>query len=518
MNADQKNRKMDTVSTSQPLGREKKKKKIQLYYIRIFAILLIAATAVFGIYLLSLTNFGSVISKSSLSINGINLQGMGREEAKLTVMEEMAWNLRVSYLGKEYPVSNLFEQILDKKLDEIYAAEEQKAYVLEVKEIQNYIEREVTYLAALWDVPAKNAGLESYDPTTNKFIIGKEQPGVILDQLALAKDIENVLLAKDYQAIIEAKEVDVSPEFTKEEVEKKYQIIGTFTTKTTKNSDRNENISLASKAINGKIIEKGESFSINEATGERTPEKGYKPAGAYVNGVLVEEPGGGVCQVSSTLYNALIFGGIKTVERHAHSFEPSYVIPGEDAMISYPDLDMIFENNTIDSLGILASLQGTTLTISLYGIPLLEEGVTREMYTELRSKYPEPKPTYIENSSLSYGEQKVKSKGTEGTAYITYLIEKKDGEVISKQELHNSIYKGKAAVIYRNTKAPAPATTSPQVKTSEAFATTDPTKVTQNQNESSSENTVPPTSAVTIDTQAVASQVQPPASSEVAEE
>ena len=68
-------------------------------------------------------------------------------------------------------------------------------------------------------------------------------------------------------------------------------------TKTTSNKDRNENIRLASNALNGKILNPGEEFSFNDTTGARTTEKGYKPAGAYVNGVLVEEPGGGVCQV-----------------------------------------------------------------------------------------------------------------------------------------------------------------------------------------------------------------------------
>ncbi len=102
-----------------------------------------------------------------------------------------------------------------------------------------------------------------------------------------------------------------------------YKTIGTYTTKTTSNKDRNENIRLASNALNGKILNPGEEFSFNDTTGARTTEKGYKPAGAYVNGVLVEEPGGGVCQVSSTLYNAVIFSGLKTTERHAHSYEPA---------------------------------------------------------------------------------------------------------------------------------------------------------------------------------------------------
>lgn len=74
-----------------------------------------------------------------------------------------------------------------------------------------------------------------------------------------------------------------------------------------------------------------------------------------MNGVLVEEPGGGVCQVSSTLYNAVIFSGLKTTERHAHSYEPSYVTPGEDAMVSYGGPDMKFTNTSEFPIAIRAS-------------------------------------------------------------------------------------------------------------------------------------------------------------------
>ena len=99
--------------------------------------------------------------------------------------------------------------------------------------------------------------------------------------------------------------------------------MSTYTTTTTSNSNRNENIRLAVAALNGTIVKPGQEFSFNNTTGARTEEKGYKPATAYLNGEVVQEPGGGVCQVSSTLYNAVVFAGLKSTERHAHSYEPS---------------------------------------------------------------------------------------------------------------------------------------------------------------------------------------------------
>ena len=95
-------------------------------------------------------------------------------------------------------------------------------------------------------------------------------------------------------------------------------------------------------------------------------EKGYKPAGAYVNGVLVEEPGGGVCQVSTTLYNAAILAGMKACEVHAHSLAVGYVEPSFDAMVS-DSCDLRLRNDTGGRVYLLASASGGTLTVRVYG-------------------------------------------------------------------------------------------------------------------------------------------------------
>ncbi|MFR5602129.1 MAG: VanW family protein, partial [Lachnospiraceae bacterium] len=233
-----------------------------------------------------------------------------------------------------------------------------------------------------------------------------------------------------------------------------YQVIGIFTTTTTANKDRNTNITIACEALDGLIIHPGEEFSFNQTTGNRTLEKGYKPAGAYVNGVLVEEPGGGVCQVSSTLYNAVIFSGLTTTERHAHSYEPSYVTPGEDAMVSYDGYsgpDMKFINKSSAAVAIRTSFVDRKLTISIVGIPILEEGVTLSMHSEKKMDLDPPEPTYEEDQTLEAGVEVVAKEAVLGSRWVTNLITKKDGVVVSDEFFHNSTYKGKAAIIKRNT-------------------------------------------------------------------
>lgn len=149
--------------------------------------------------------------------------------------------------------------------------------------------------------------ISTYDKASDKFTFAGAQTGKKIDQEKLTSDILSAMKAGEYNKTITATADEVQPEITEVQARENFKRIGTYTTKTTTNKDRNENIRLACAAINGTIIKPGEEFSFNKMTGNRTTEKGYKPAGAYSNGVVVQEPGGGVCQVSSTLYNAVVF-------------------------------------------------------------------------------------------------------------------------------------------------------------------------------------------------------------------
>lgn len=117
--------------------------------------------------------------------------------------------------------------------------------------------------------------------------------------------------------------------------------------------------------------------------------------------------------MSTTLYNAVIQAGLKSTERHAHSYEPTYVTPGNDATVSYGGPDFKFVNNSDDAVGILASFENGEVKISIYGIPVLEEG--EEVYME--------------------------SENTGGKTWQTYLVRYQDGEVVEKEKFHISIYK-----------------------------------------------------------------------------
>lgn len=289
---------------------------------------------------------------------------------------------------------------------------------------------------------------------SGKFTFAEGENGKAVNEEKLKNDIVARTAAGEYDAVITAEVEETAPEITAAQARENFQKLGTYTTTTTANKDRNENVRLAAAALNGKIIQPGEEFSFNLTTGNRTTDKGYRPAGAYVNGVLVEEPGGGVCQVSSTLYNAVVFSGLKTTERHAHSYEPSYVTPGEDAMVSYDGHsgpDMKFVNNSKTAVGIKTSFSDRKLTISIYGNPILEEGVTLSMKSEKVKELDPPAPTYEEDPTLQPGVEVEAKAATPGSRWVTNLITKKNGEVISDEFFHNSTYNGKPATIKRNT-------------------------------------------------------------------
>lgn len=140
-----------------------------------------------------------------------------------------------------------------------------------------------------------------------------------------------------------------------------------FTTRFRKeNMERTRNIELATEAINNTVIFPGEHFSFNEVVGERTKERGYLPAPVIVQGEFSEDIGGGICQVSSTLFNAVDLQGIEVTERYAHSREVPYVPKGRDATVSWWGPDFAFRNKYNQALLIQATAQNGVMTVTIY--------------------------------------------------------------------------------------------------------------------------------------------------------
>lgn len=389
--------------------------------------------------------------EKKVTVDGIAITGMSREDARAAILKNYPWAMKVTYNDDTYEVTDLIAGKVDSLLNEIYAGEPKESYTLDTNGLEEAVQAEAAAAAARWDKKAKNGSISSYDASSDKFLFTGAESGLAVDQEKLASDINKAVKAKDFDAVIEASVNAVEPEFSEAAAKEKYKTLATFTTKTTANSKRNTNVKLSAQAINGTILQPGEEFSFNGTVGQRTEAKGYKGAAAYNNGEVVEEIGGGVCQTSSTLYNVVVRAGLKTTVRRSHTFEPSYVTPGCDATVSWNGPDYKFVNNSSAAIGIRASYSDQTVTISIYGIPVLEDGVKYSLESTRVSETDPPAPTYEEDPTLEPGVEKTKSSGSRGSRWETRLVVTKNGEVVSREVEHNTTYKGHAPVILRNT-------------------------------------------------------------------
>lgn len=203
-----------------------------------------------------------------------------------------------------------------------------------------------------------------------KFVITDGKAGIKVD---LEKSIQNMKdhFDKDWEfqgaeTITLVTTVD-EPDITKEQLQQVKDVLGTYSTSFKANNNRGKNINNAASRINGTILMPGEVMSASDTMGSRNAANGYLEAGSYLNGETVETYGGGVCQVSTTLYNAVILAELEITERSSHSMIVDYVQPSMDAAISEGVLDLKIKNNTEAPIYIEGYTNGGTLTFTVYG-------------------------------------------------------------------------------------------------------------------------------------------------------
>ena len=208
---------------------------------------------------------------------------------------------------------------------------------------------------------------------------------------------------------------------------------------TSSNSNRSTNIRLCSEKINGTVLMPGETFSFNQVVGKRTPEAGFKPATAYSGGKVVQEYGGGICQVSSTLYNAVLYANLEITERTNHGYKPSYVDPGLDATVSWGGPDFKFTNNRDYPIRIVCDTSNKILNIYIYGLKR-----DTDYKVVLDAQYVSTvnfKTVYQKDSSLASGQSRVIQSGSNGckTATYKYLYDA-NGTLVSSECISRDTY------------------------------------------------------------------------------
>lgn len=227
--------------------------------------------------------------------------------------------------------------------------------------------------------------------------------------------------------------------------------LATFTTRyDPSNKNRANNVSISADKIDGTIIMPGETFSYNQTVGERTIAAGYKEAGAYSGGRVVQDVGGGICQTSSTLYNAVLLANLEIVDRTNHQFLTSYVEAGKDATVTWGGIDFKFKNSRSYPIKIEASAKNGVCEMSIYGIRE-ETEYEVEIQSEVLSYLPYT-TKYEEDSTLEEGKEVIDQSGYEGCTSETYRILKKNGKIISKTLLSKDTYDPMTRIVRKGTK------------------------------------------------------------------
>ncbi len=231
--------------------------------------------------------------------------------------------------------------------------------------------------------------------------------------------------------------------------------LATFSTRyDSSNYNRSNNLSLAAKKINGTILMPGEIFSYNTVVGERTIAAGYKEAGAYAGGKVVQDVGGGICQISSTIYNTALLANLEIVDRSNHQFQTSYVQQSRDATVSWGGLDFKFKNNRKYPIKIVSSAQNGVAKVSFYGI---KEETEYEVFIQSKVlSYLPYSVKYIEDSSLAEGKEIVEQSGYNGCKSEAYRILKLNGKVVSKTLLSKDTYDPMQKIVRKGTKKVEP--------------------------------------------------------------
>lgn len=446
-----------------------------------FALIIFSTLSVFAIGTFAFYNYQ--ISKEEFykntTINGVNVSGMSVKEATNAVgasfdagIEDISVTLKYNnkewnYTYKDFEVVDDFTPLIQEAYSEISSNNifERRAKLYQHK--KNNGEISISYRNMLGGFSEKLDLVSSeiyqklkepevvFDPENSnvfEYINGQEE--IVVDRIALESLIDNSF-ALSKSIVVEVPVNKSWPELTIEDLKNKTALRAEFSTSySSSTSNRKNNVKMALSAFDGKVILPNEEVSFNEFTGARTTENGYKPANIILNGMYVEGSGGGVCQASTTLYNALLLANLEILEVSKHSLPASYVPLGLDAMVSEGVSDLKFKNNTTDPIYIKAWGDSKTANVQIYGI-----AHENNEYFKTRSEFiktiPHNGDRIIQDTTGEYSNKvtfkgeylrlKYPHEGYEANAYLQRYSA--DGTLLEEKLIRHEIYYPQEGVI-----------------------------------------------------------------------
>lgn len=410
----------------------------------------------------------------NVKVQGVNVGGKSKEDAKKALEENFSnftsnQKIIVNVENKEY-VLDLSKVKVSYNIDE--ATDEALSYGKDMsfaskyktisKEIGTNVNLKYSVDEAIIDSYIKGIKAEvNKDPINAKISTSGGQPQIISE--VSGKKIDDAKLKEELQALIETHKnevanVDVDVEsvdanITSDKIKPIDTLVSSFTTSyTTSSYGRAVNIGLAAKTISGIILLPGDTFSFNDVVGDTTADKGYQPAGVIVGDKIEQDYGGGICQVSTTLYNALMKMNLRPTERHPHNLPVSYVPIGTDAAIAYGYLDFKFKNDFDRPLYIEAISQNGQLTFNIYSnSSVIDKNRTYKLRNEVYETL-NPSISYVEDATLNVGEEKVLQKASQGYKARSYLDIYENGNLVESVKVGDDTYSAVSGKIAKGTK------------------------------------------------------------------
>ena len=417
-------------------------------------------------------------------VNGYELYGATPQEAYDFVLARMrdgisGWKVTINY-GSDYSwtidadtldLAGSMENVVAQAINEAYAVgRTSSSWIESSKEISALQDEpkliytsDVTRSDARIDsliaeTPARDATWEFMPDRKNPIVVTAETYGKTLNADALKEEI--MLLVNSMQSgSVSVQPETVAPSVKAEDITNSIQCIASFYTEISSHSteDRNKNIERGCEFFNGKTIKAGAKVSFNSWVGKRNAANGFYPGLEIVYNEYVMGYGGGICQVSSTLYNAVIQAGLKVTKREPHGLKPNYIEMGHDATVTDDGRnDLVFTNTTGADIYVVARVETSGKTkrclFQFYGRPD-PNGYTYSLSSETIETIPIPEATIIQDKKAEYviytDQTKEVSKGSEGYVVRTYLLTKDaNGNTIDTKELYTDTYKATAPKIY----------------------------------------------------------------------
>ncbi|MDD3840135.1 MAG: VanW family protein [Clostridia bacterium] len=469
---------------------KKRRNPLLIVGIIVLILFLIACGAV-GVYAYQILNLNTIYY--NIYIDGIDVSQMTKQQAvdKLNELHQPELdkiNIRLTYEDdvwefgyRDVDAKYNTEQVVDeaykigrqgnafRKLAEIYRVRNEGVkFNTNMTYDDTLLEDKVKQISEQVDIEPVDAVIEFYPDNKQKFSISKEKSGQKFDFEKTMNTIRQKLKNKDY-GDVELVINPVQPKVFSKDLQKCTHRIVSFSSSLGNSTEsRRANVRVASKAFHGKKIDPGQVFSLNETTGERTAAKGYREGQVIIGNKLVDELGGGVCQVSSTLYNAVLMADLEIVERYHHAYPIWYIPKGLDATVYYGVKDFKFKNNRDTPVFLASYIYNNQLNIQVYGEPLPNNREVR-LSTNVYATIPAPGYDRIVDKTLKPGQEVVEAPARQGYKVKSYKVIYENGKKVKTELIANDYFKPFKGVIKYNPEKPKqkPDTKKEQAKTPE---------------------------------------------------